>query len=142
MNFLIPSRYELNCTTTLPGHWPNESSVRQWSRGLEFNRKSSHTNDSKMVLDSTLLNIQHYKCCGLQIRPVEEQLKQRVMGERYCISRKKKSYKGSTSHARLTVRQSNASWGTRSCPSPERAKLRDVFRLDESIFLVWWDTSP
>ena len=27
--------------------------------------------------------------CGLQIRPVEEQLKQRVIGERYCISRKK-----------------------------------------------------
>ena len=28
-------------------------------------------------------------CCGLQIRPVEEQLKQRVIGERYCIRRKK-----------------------------------------------------
>ena len=28
-------------------------------------------------------------CCGLQIRPVEEQLKQRVIGKRYCISRKK-----------------------------------------------------
>ena len=28
-------------------------------------------------------------CCGLQIRPVEEQLKQRVIDERYCISRKK-----------------------------------------------------
>ena len=28
-------------------------------------------------------------CRGLQIRPVEEQLKQRVIGERYCISRKK-----------------------------------------------------
>ena len=25
-------------------------------------------------------------CCGLQIRPVEEQLKQRVIGKRYCIS--------------------------------------------------------
>ena len=30
-----------------------------------------------------------YQCCGLQIRPVEEQLKQRVIGERYSISRKK-----------------------------------------------------
>ena len=29
------------------------------------------------------------KCCGLQIRPVEEQLKQRVIGEPYCINRKK-----------------------------------------------------
>ena len=28
-------------------------------------------------------------CCGLQIRAVEEQLKQRVIGERYCINRKK-----------------------------------------------------
>ena len=28
-------------------------------------------------------------CCGLQIRPVEEQLKQRAIGERYYISRKK-----------------------------------------------------
>ena len=27
-------------------------------------------------------------CCGLQIRPVEEQFKQRVIGKRYCISRK------------------------------------------------------
>ena len=50
-----------------------------------------------------------YYCCGLQIRPVEEQLKQRVIGKRYCISRKRKSYKGSTSHARLAIRQSNVS---------------------------------
>ena len=28
-------------------------------------------------------------CCGLQIRPVEEQLKQRVIGELYCINRKR-----------------------------------------------------
>ena len=28
-------------------------------------------------------------CCGLQIRLGEEQLKQRVIGEHYCISRKK-----------------------------------------------------
>ena len=48
-------------------------------------------------------------CCGLQIRPVEEQLKQRVIGKRYCISRKRKSYKGSTSRARLAVRLSNVS---------------------------------
>ena len=30
-----------------------------------------------------------YKCCGLQIRPGEEQLKQRVIGEHYCNNRKK-----------------------------------------------------
>ena len=46
-----------------------------------------------------------WPCCGLQIRPVEEQLKQRVIGKRYCISRKRKSYKGSTSRARLAVCQ-------------------------------------
>ena len=40
-------------------------------------------------------------CCGLQIRPVEEQLKQRVIGKRYCISKKRKSYTGGTSRARL-----------------------------------------
>ena len=28
-------------------------------------------------------------CCDLQIGTVEEQLKQLVLGERYCISRKK-----------------------------------------------------
>ena len=32
-------------------------------------------------------------CCGLQIRSVGEQLKQRVIGERYCISRKKEVIK-------------------------------------------------
>ena len=31
-------------------------------------------------------------CCGLQIRPVEERLKQRLIGERYCINRKKGSH--------------------------------------------------
>ena len=48
-------------------------------------------------------------CCGLQIRPIEEQLKQRVIGKRYCINRKRRSYKGSTSRARLAVRLSNVS---------------------------------
>ena len=40
-------------------------------------------------------------CVCVCIRPMEEQLKQRVIGKRYCISRKRKSYKGSTSRARL-----------------------------------------
>ena len=48
-------------------------------------------------------------CCGLQIRPLEEQLKQRVIGERYCISRKRKSYKRSTSRSQLAVCLSNVS---------------------------------
>ena len=54
------------------------------------------------------------KCYGPPIRPVEEQLKQRVIGKRYCIIRKIKSYKGSTSRVRLAVRLSNVSKGTRS----------------------------
>ena len=36
-------------------------------------------------------------CCGLQIRPVEEQLKQH-----YCISRKRKLYKRSTMCKQMT----------------------------------------
>ena len=48
-------------------------------------------------------------CCGLPIRPVEEQLKQWAIGKCYCISRKRKSYKGSTSCARLAVHLSNVS---------------------------------
>ena len=35
--------------------------VRQWSGKPGFNPRSSHTKDSKMVLDVTLLNTQHYK---------------------------------------------------------------------------------
>ena len=50
-----------------------------------------------------------YYCCGLQIKPVEEQLKQRVIGQYYCISRKRKSYKGITSRSRLAVCLSNVS---------------------------------
>ena len=55
------------------------------------------------------LKFDNANCCYLQIRPVEEQLKQRVIGKHYCISRKRKSYKGSTSRARLAVRLSNIS---------------------------------
>ena len=49
------------------------------------------------------------QCCGLQIKPVEEQLKQQVIGKRYCISRKRKSYKRSTSRSQLAVCLSNVS---------------------------------
>ena len=44
-----------------PGHWLYESSVLQCSGRLRFNPSSSHTKTQKMVLDSTLLNTQHYK---------------------------------------------------------------------------------
>ena len=38
------------------------SSVHQWSGRLEFNPRSSHTKDfKKMVLDTSLLNTQHFK---------------------------------------------------------------------------------
>ena len=66
-------------------------------------------------------------CCGLQIRPVEEQLKQRVTGERYCISRKGKSYKGSTSRSRLV----------KCLVRNEKLSSANIFRLDESIYGVW-----
>ena len=38
-----------------------ELTVRQWPGRLGFNPRSSHTNDSNMVLDAALLNTQHYK---------------------------------------------------------------------------------
>ena len=60
-------------------------------------------------------------CCGFQIRPVEEQLKQRVIGERYCINRKRKSYKRSTSHSRLAVCQMSRK--KREVVFSERAKI-------------------
>ena len=34
---------------------------REFANGPEFNPRLSHTKDSKMVLDTTLLNTQHYK---------------------------------------------------------------------------------
>ena len=37
------------------------TSVPQWYGRPGFNLKLSHTKDSKMVLDVTLLNTQHYK---------------------------------------------------------------------------------
>ena len=200
----------------IPAHWPSQWSVHHGSKRPGFNPRLSHTKDSKIVLDASLLNTQHYKvqikgkwsnlekgivpsstlqcisswkgslhvtldydwptyfisllslsqrsflcaptkchchsdlppncylslwspyvpnnlsttisdinikdsnictnyitngclhnCCGLQIRPVEEQLKQRVIGKCYCINRKRKSYKRSTSRSRVTVCLSN-----------------------------------
>ena len=81
-------------------------------------------------------------CCVLQIRPVEEQLKQRVIGKRYCISRKRKSIKGSTSRARLTVCLSVKCLVRNEKLSPSELSLENMFSLDESIFGVWGDMSP
>ena len=36
-------------------------SIRQWPGRPGFNPRSSHTKDSKMVLDDSLFNAQHYK---------------------------------------------------------------------------------
>ena len=44
-----------------PGHWPNDLSVHKWSWRAGFDPRSCHTKNQKMVLDFTLLNIQHYK---------------------------------------------------------------------------------
>ena len=38
-----------------------ELSVRQWPGRPAFNLRSSHTKDSKMVLDAALLSTQHDK---------------------------------------------------------------------------------
>ena len=59
--------YSLGQWTDSCHYWPNELSVRQRSRSPEFNPRSSHTKDSKMVLDSVLLNTQHYKV-GIKVK--------------------------------------------------------------------------
>ena len=41
--------------------WPSEKSVRYGPRRTRFNPSSSHTKDSKMVQDASLLNTRHYK---------------------------------------------------------------------------------
>ena len=40
--------------------WASEYNVHQWSLRPGFNPRSSHTKDSKMILDAALLNTQHY----------------------------------------------------------------------------------
>ena len=45
----------------ISAHWHKGYSVHQYSRRTGFNPKSCHTKDSKMVLDTSLLNTQHYK---------------------------------------------------------------------------------
>ena len=86
------------------------------------------------------MNCEHVRFlyCGLQIRPVGEQLKQRVIGERYCISKKKKKKNGS--HAKEVL----AVLGLQSVCQMSRKKQEvaslseeNMFRLDESIFRVW-----
>ena len=76
------------------------------------------------------LNIYIY--CDLQIRPVEEHLKQRVIDEPYCISRKRKSYKRSTSRSQFAL----CLCKKREVIILEPASSENMFRLDESIFGV------
>ena len=74
-------------------------------------------------------------CRGLQIRPVEEQLKQRVIGECYCISRKSHTKEVLAVLGLQSVCQ--MSHKKREVVFPERASSENMFRLDESIFGVW-----
>ena len=81
-------------------------------------------------------------CCGLQIIPVEEQLKQRVIGERYCISRKKeviqKNYEPFSAFSLSVI----CLVKNEKLSSPSELSSASMFKLDESIFGVWWDMSP
>ena len=52
------------------------------TRETEFNRKSSHTKDSKMVLDVSLLNTQHYK---VWIKDKVEQFRERSSALPYTL---------------------------------------------------------
>ena len=67
-----------------------------------------------------------YNCCGLQIRPVEEQLKQRVIGERYCINRKKE-----------VIQKKYYPFSACSLSVKCLERNEHMFRLDESIIGVW-----
>ena len=49
------------CVCVCTGHWHDGYSVRQWLGRPGFNPRSSHTKDSKKVLDVCLLNTQFYK---------------------------------------------------------------------------------
>ena len=72
--------------------------------------------------------------CGLQIKPVEEQLKQRVICGRYCISRKK----GSRAKEVLAVLGlQSVCRKKQEVVCSDRASSENVLRLDESIFGVW-----
>ena len=86
------------CISVLPGHWPNELRVRQWSGRLRFNPSSSHTKDSKktMVPDIVLLNTQHYE---VRVNGKMEQSKEwkSALG----IPRYSNYRKGPLSHPRL-----------------------------------------
>ena len=93
------------------GYWQLRDQ-RFWTRvWAEWNRKTNNLElqmhadwlpeGNHMTRKKKRKKAWFYLCCGLQIRPVEEQLKQRVIGECYCFSRKRKSYKGSTSCSRL-----------------------------------------
>ena len=42
-------------------HWHTGLTVRQWPERLRFNLRSSHSKDSKIVLDASLLNTQYFK---------------------------------------------------------------------------------
>ena len=46
-----------------PDHWHSVQSVCQWSGRPGFRPSSNHTKHSKMRLDASLLNTQHYKVC-------------------------------------------------------------------------------
>ena len=76
-------------------------------------------------------------CWGLQIRPVEEQLKQRVIGERYCISRKKRSHTKEVLAVRGLQSVCQMSRKKREVVFRERTSSENMFRLDKSIFGVW-----
>ena len=55
--------YYLEATklSTAQVYWYNRLNIRHWSGRSRFNARSSHTKDSKKVLDASLLNTQYYK---------------------------------------------------------------------------------
>ena len=56
--------------------------VCQWPGRPEFNPRSNHTKDSKMVLDASLLNTQHYK---VRLKGKVEQSRERSCALPYTL---------------------------------------------------------
>ena len=69
----------------IPAHLPSEKSVRQWPGRPAFNPRSSHTKDSKMLLDTSLLigYVSRVKWSN-EIR-IKGKL-DKILGKEWCLS--------------------------------------------------------
>ena len=83
--------------------------VRQWPGRPGFNPRSSHTKDSKMVLDDSLLNTQHYK---VRIKGKVEQSREGVAPSPtpWCSSSRKGSLRVTLDYGRQLYKNNSESF--------------------------------